>query len=483
MTRRSRRQQPSRTSTARRAASTWIAILAGVALAAGGAWWGLRARGPEPPQLDALGAMDPEVASLIQERIDGVRAARSSAESWGALGVACEANGFTQIAGQAYDTATRLAPRDARWWYRLALVQARLGDQPGALAAIDRVLKLNATYAPAHWRRGLWLLDQGDLASAERSFRQAMETDPADRAGPVGLARVYLARGDNAHAVETLERLLNDNPGDRYALQLLGTGYRRLGREDDAKFALAVGAGGEPVWRDPWSDEVQSTRRGFAAVLKEATALAMAGNFAQAIPLLERLRAARPDDVALLNHLGGVYAAGGRLSEAFALLESVLARNPENFDTHLNLATAHLYARSFTQADFHANRALAIRPTSAAALETKGMILWRSGRASEALAALEAAIARDPRNARARVWLGLLLIEQRQPRAALSHFEAALRTEPLLADALIGMGVAQVQLGMRDEAALALRRAEQVDPANPRLAAAVRLLQGTETPR
>jgi tetratricopeptide (TPR) repeat protein len=217
--------------------------------------------------------------------------------------------------------------------------------------------------------------------------------------------------------------------------------------------------------------------------LKEATALAMAGNFAQAIPLLERLRAARPDDVALLNHLGGVYAAGGRLSEAFALLESVLARNPENFDTHLNLATAHLYARSFTQADFHANRALAIRPTSAAALETKGMILWRSGRASEALAALEAAIARDPRNARARVWLGLLLIEQRQPRAALSHFEAALRTEPLLADALIGMGVAQVQLGMRDEAALALRRAEQVDPANPRLAAAVRLLQGTETPR
>ena len=52
-----------------------------------------------------------------------------------------------------------------------------------------------------------------------------------------------------------LERLLNDHPGDRYAMQLLGTAYRRLGRDDDARFALAVGAGGEPVWRDPWSDE------------------------------------------------------------------------------------------------------------------------------------------------------------------------------------------------------------------------------------
>jgi Tfp pilus assembly protein PilF len=178
-----------------------------------------------------------------------------------------------------------------------------------------------------------------------------------------------------------------------------------------------------------------------------------------------------------------VYAGAGRLSEAIALLESVLARDPDNFDTHLNLATAHLFARTLTQAERHADRALAIRPTSARALETKGMILWQSSRPAEARQVFEAALVRDPRNARSRAWIGLLLVEQRQPRAALPYFEAALRTDPMLADALVGIGMAQLQLGVRDEAALALHRAEQIDPSNARLAAAMRLLREEKSPR
>ena len=105
------------------------------------------------------------------------------------------------------------------------------------------------------------------------------------------------------------------------------------------------------------------------------------------------------------------------------------------------------------------------------------MILWQSRRPAEARTVLEAAYARDPRNPRPRVWIGLLLVEQRQPRQALPYFEAALRTDPMLADALVGLGMAQFQLGARDEAALALRRAEQIDPSNARLQAAMRQLR------
>jgi len=478
-----RRPPASKIPGARRSATAWLVAIACVTIGAAGAWWGLRVRGPEPPRLADLGATDPEIAALIGQRIDRVSAARSSATAWGALGIAYEANGFAGAASKAYDTASRLEPSNPRWWYRLALIKSRLGDQPGGLAALDRVLELDSTYAPAHWRRGLWLLDQGDPASAEASFSRATKVDPADAGGWVGLARVYLTRGENQRAVEMLERLLNDHPGDRYALQLLGTAYRRIGREDDARFTLAVGAGGEPVWCDPWSDQVGSDRRGFASVLKEATALAMAGDFAQAIPLLERLRAARPDDIALLNHLGAIYAASGRLSEAIALLESLLARDPQNFDTHLNLATAHTFDRAFARAESHVDRALAIRPTSARALEAKGVILWQAGRPTEARHVLEAALARDPRQARPRVWIGFLLDEQRQPAAALPWFEAALRTDPMSADALVGLGMAQFQLGARDAAAMALRRAEQIDPRNTRLASAMRLLRGEGSPR
>ncbi|MGH9173266.1 MAG: hypothetical protein ACRD1H_02850 [Vicinamibacterales bacterium] len=53
----------------------------------------------------------------------------------------------------------------------------------------------------------------------------------------------------------------------------------------------------------------------------------------------------------------------------------------------------------------------------------------------------------------------------------------------MLADALVGIAMAQLQLGARDEAALALGRAEQIDPANRQLAAAKQRLMAAGRPR
>jgi tetratricopeptide (TPR) repeat protein len=437
---------------------------------------------PVPPRLADLGVMDPDVTAFIGQQIDRVNAAREDPGAWAQLGLACEANGLVGAATRAFETAVALDANNPRWWYRLALLRSRQGD-PAAMSALDRVVALQPGYGPAHWRLGLWLLDRSDARAAEAAFRRATEIDARDPGGWVGLALVHLSRREDYQAVAVLERLLQDTPGDRYALQLLGAAYRRVGRTDDAAFALAVGTRGEPVWRDPWSDEVGAYRRGFAAILKEATGLAMAGDFAGAIPRLEQLRTTRPDDLALLTQLGGVYGVAGRVADATALLESVLSRDPQNFDAHLNLAMAHVSARALDRAEVYADRALAIRPTSAKALETKGMILWRSGRPTQALPVLEAAVARDPRNAQTRVWIGLLLVDQQQARDALPHFEAALKTDPLLSDALVGMGRAQLQLGADAEAGLVLGRAEQIDPTNPQLAAVKQLLTTPRQPR
>src|SRR6185503_8917824 len=139
MTRPPHRPTASTTPGVRRSATTWLVIvtIACVTLGAAGAWWGLRARGPQPPRLADMGAMDPDIAALIGERIDRVAAARSNAKAWGELGIAGEANGLAGVAAKAYDTAIKLEPANPRWWYRLALVKSRLGDQPGGLAALD----------------------------------------------------------------------------------------------------------------------------------------------------------------------------------------------------------------------------------------------------------------------------------------------------------------------------------------------------------
>lgn len=433
------------------------------------ALWPACARGPKPPALADMPAMDPDAADFIRGRIEQVADAPSSAAAWGALGVACEANGIPDHAADAYETATNIAPEDPRWWYRLALTRSRLGEYPEALAALDRAIALDKNYAPAHWRRGLWLFDRGDMPEAEASFRRAIELDAADPGGSVGLARVHLARGDNEAAVATLEGLLEEHPGDRYALQLLGTAYRRLGREDDARLALALGATGEPRWRDPWSDDVAAARRGFAATLKEATEHAMAGRFTDAIPMLERLRSKRPDDAALVTYLASAYAGGGRLSDAIPLLESVLAREPDNFDAHLNLGTAYIFARAVDRAAPHVDRAIALRPQNAKAQATRGLVLWQTGDTAEAASVLTRAVALDPRDPTPRVWLGLVFLERAQPATALRHFDAALQIDPMLVDALAGSAVAHLRMGAPEPARLAIDRAAQIDPKHPRV--------------
>ncbi len=121
----------------------------------------------------------------------------------------------------------------------------------------------------------VWLLDRGDAANALAAFQVAIRTAPGDPAGHIGAALVHLSRREDAAAAAALESLLASIPGDRYALQLLGTAYRRLGRDDDARFALTVGSTGQPSWTDPWSDDISQYRRWFPAMLKEATQLGL----------------------------------------------------------------------------------------------------------------------------------------------------------------------------------------------------------------
>ncbi len=455
---------------ARQPARPWriVALLALIAVIIF-AWWWARSAVPGVPGLAEYGEMDPDVRAFIARHLDEVTEAPERADTWTRLGLASEANGFVGLAARAYSRATELDPQGARSWYRLALVRARLGNQAGAFAALDRAVALDGSHAPAHWRRGLWLLDAGDLAGAQTAFERATAIAPDDPGGLLGLARVSLARGENEAAVAALEKLLDRLPGDRYALQLLGTAYRRLGRIDDAQFALAVGVRGGPSWRDSWSDDVGSYRRGFAATLKEATSYAFDGRFDQAIPLLERLCSEHPDDIALGAHLGGVYVAARRVEDGIRTLDEVLRRDPANFDAHLNLATAHLLARRLDLAARYAGRALELRPAAANALETQGMILWQSRKPDEALAVLRSALEQDPRRARPRVWIGMIHLERDDAPRALGHFEAALRSDPMLVDALAGIAMAQARLGAIEDGELALRRGTQIDPTNPRL--------------
>lgn len=421
-------------------------------------------RVPAVPAIESFGTLDPAVAALVTEHLTAIGEKPDDANRWGVLGMTLEANGLTPAAKDVYTTATTLQAAHGRWWYHLARLSARDGDADGALAAFERAIAISPDYVPARTRRGLVLLDRGDLDGAEAAFRVAQNLAANDPGALTGLARVHNARGRYAEAADVLTRLLDRAPADRYAFQLLAVAYRGLGRTREADEAMAAGASGEPRVADPWADEVGVYRRGFASTLKDATALGMAGRTSEAIALLERLRDQRPDDEELRTYLGGMYATAGRTADARRLLDAILQVHPDNFDATMNLATAHLVDHAYGDADRLAARALALRPADADATRLRGVAAWRAGRLDEAERWLSEAAAANATDAKALAWVGDIRRERRQHAQALAAYRQALSRDPLLVEALVGGATSALAAGARAEASQWVRRAKRLAP-------------------
>ena len=437
----------------------------------------LRAKAPGPPTLADLGPLAPEIADIVGQAREGVAQDPEDGVRWGRFGMVCEANGLFGAARDAYAAAAALQSAEPKWWYHLASAESRLGRTEDAIRDMRRATDINPTYAPAFWRLGLWLLDQNQTEGAERAFNRATELAPADRAGWTGLARVYLQRDENARAAGLLERLAGASPADGYTLQLLGTAYRRLGRAEQAAAAAQVGAKGEPLWSDPWTEEMVAFRRGYAALLKDATAYIVAGRFPQAIAILEQLRQDKRDDLVLMAHLGQVYVAAGRDADGVALLETVIARQPDRFEAHVDLATGYMHLANMAKARVEAERAVALNGSYSPAYETLGLIRWRGDDRRGAIDAFDRSVALDPRNVRALIWKAMVQTNDGRAADALATFERAAHTDPTSADAWIGIANAQMNNHDFAAAAAALQNAERLQPDRPVVKATAERLQ------
>jgi superkiller protein 3 len=464
-----------------------LAVTIALALVSGGAFAfrALRDKAPVPPALVDLGPLAPEISDIVRQAREAVVQEPRDGARWGRFGMVCEANGLAGAARDAYANAAAMQPAEAKWPFHLAVVESRLGRSDAAVRDMRQAIELNPNYAPAQWRLGLWLLDQNQTEDAERAFSRATDIDSADRAGWIGLARVYLQRDENERAAGLLERLAAAAPEDGYTLQLLSTAYRRLGKAEQAASAAQVGAKGEAQWTDPWTDEMAAYRRGYAALLKDATAYIVAGRFREAIAILEQLRRDRPDDLVLMAHLGQVYVAAGRDADGVSLLEQVVARQPDRFEAHVDLATGYMHLGNLAKARAAVQRALTVNASYAPAYETLGLVQWRDGRTRDAVQAFDRSVQLDPRNARALVWKAMVETNDGRSDDALASFERATRVDPTSVDAWIG--IANAQMNRRDVAAAdaALRNAQRLQPDRPAVKATadrLRSLQGGAAP-
>jgi tetratricopeptide (TPR) repeat protein len=189
------------------------------------------------------------------------------------------------------------------------------------------------------------------------------------------------------------------------------------------------------------------------------------GRLEEAAACFERVIALRPDmPVPALKQLGSVLLDLQRCEEAVSCYSRVLAIQPHDA-VALNdrgLAQLELKRAEAALSDFEA--ALRVNPRFAGALGNKGLALMELARAEEALRACDDAIALEPSNPGLMRTKGLVLLTNMQAAAALACFDAAIRhglqdatTWALHADAL-------KRLGRQGDAIASFERAVVLDP-------------------
>ena len=153
---------------------------------------------------------------------------------------------------------------------------------------------------------------------------------------------------------------------------------------------------------------------------------------------------------AVYNDLGFVLERQGMADEAVEMYEKSLELDPEGATAHYNLGSVYVRAQQFERAEGHFRSALT-QGADSKVHTGLGFTLWKQGRAKEAMASLEAAIAADPTNAAAYDQLGSIQIEQGKLEEAVETYRRLTVKQPSAAahEELAGV---LTELGQTDEA-------------------------------
>ena len=249
--------------------------------------------------------------------------------------------------------ALRLDPELASGWLVVGDTLTAAGEGEGARAAYLRIRETAPEGPDALERLALAAQTAGDKAEALRLARRAAALAPDDEQTGVVLAEVLRDRGDTAEAVATLDPLVARTPaGPRLArlLFMRGAALERDGRwpQAEADFRRAL----ELQPDDPevanylafgWADRGVHLKEALAMLEKASAAKPQAGalldsvgwarfrlgDLKGALRDLERAVTLEPADPEINDHLGDVYQRLGRRSEAGYQWRRVLTLDPE----------------------------------------------------------------------------------------------------------------------------------------------------------
>lgn len=191
------------------------------------------------------------------------------------------------------------------------------------------------------------------------------------------------------------------------------------------------------------------------------------GDVDRALKSLSGVRAGRGSE-SDQNAKGLALLLAGRESEALAIFESLVKREPEFVEARFNRGVTLLRSKKYdaAAADFAWVMALPDHELRASAAFHHAICDESAGRRDVAVKNLTAAIAADPELVDAHLYLGIVLEKDGDCEAAGRHYLDVLSRRPESLSALLRFGICAHRKGFKDTAISYLRRVVEAAPAS-----------------
>ena len=373
------------------------------------------------------------LAGLLVALAPSISGAQSTTEPYFEFLMArhLESIGDTDGALAALERAAAADQGSAEIRAEMAAFHLRRSSQDDAETSAREALAISEGNLEAHRVLGLIYASRTDEASRQRQTAQAaahareaishferVVPDPAtELAVHYALGRLYLRVDEPAKAVEALGRVVNQNPTSVQARLALAQAYAESGN-----LGAAIETLSDIVERRPRVASALAQYQEQAGLAKEAaenygralalapesrelkfrraSALYVAGDYAQAAAFAADAQGQHPDDARFPRLQARALFDGGDPTRAFAVLEEVVSASPRDAQTLFSLAALYNEGDRSADAEQTLRRLLDVEPDSAPALNYLGYLLAERGaELDEAIRLVQRALDTDPDNA------------------------------------------------------------------------------------
>jgi tetratricopeptide (TPR) repeat protein len=193
-------------------------------------------------------------------------------------------------------------------------------------------------------------------------------------------------------------------------------------------------------------------------------ALGNLGRFGEAAACYQQALRLQPDSAEAHNNLGTVLQQQQQLTAAIAHYQEALRLHPHYAEAHFNLGRVLQVQGEYATAMAHYQEAVRLQPTFADAHNNLGTVLLEYGDYTKAMAHFQEALRLQPHYAEAHINLSVALKEQGRLTDAITHYQEALRLQPNCADTHYNFGNVLQEQGALDAAIAAYQEAIRLQP-------------------